>query len=393
MFILDFLRYTRGYVTFTASGVFTERFLNLCARDHIAIWDGRKSGDTYTGCVMAGQYRRLRVHAKKTGVKLRLSKKQGMPFKRRKYRKRKGLLIGLAFFSAFLFIMSRFIWRIDVRGEGTVPESTIISALESIGITPGTLRSSIDVRDSERRAMLLLHDLSWVALNIEGSAIYVEYSKSTSPPPVIDPGSPCNVIAAASGQIIKLNVYDGQALVSEGDTVLKGDLIVSGITKDRYGQNLFKHAQAQALARVIHTIEIAVPLEQTEYIETGVAKSRTYLSVMGFEIPLFLPFKIPPPYHVNRSQKAVTAFSIGTPLTILREEYTLMEEVPVTLTNEEARGQALLELAAAEKSELGSAKIHERNTGVEIKNGHYILRAEYICDMDIAAKQAILVGE
>ncbi|MDR2932224.1 MAG: sporulation protein YqfD [Oscillospiraceae bacterium] len=385
------MRYSRGYVVFTAAGDFVERFLNLAARDRIAIWDGHKTGDTYTGATDIKSYRKLRKHAKNAGVRLRISQKEGVPFQRYRYRKRKGLLVGLAIFAAFLFIMSRFIWRVEVSSTGGVPESTIVRALENIGVRPGVPRASIDVRDSERRALLLLHDLSWIALNIEGSIVHVEYSQSVAPPDMIDPNAPCNIIASASGQINALNIYDGQPLVALGDTVMKGDVIVSGITQDRLGQSLFRHAQAQVIARVTHTIEIEVPMQQTRYIETGDERGRNYLGVMGFEIPLFLPFKIPHPYHVERVREPVTLFSLETPVWTLRERYILMEEVPVTLSKEEARKQALLELAATEKVALEGAEIYDKKMGVTTQDGHYILHVEYDCAMDIAEEQEILL--
>ena len=391
MFILSFFRYISGYVRFTAYGGFLERFLNLCAKDHIFIWDGRRSGEVFTGYTSAKNYSRLRRHAKKAGVKLKLGEKHGVPFTRRKYRKRKGLLIGLVVFVAALLSMSRFIWRIEVNG-GDIPESYIISALESIDIHPGKLRSSIQVRDSERRALLLIHDISWIALNVEGSTVYVEYSKSTPSPKMIAPSTPCNIIASASGQITSLDVFDGQPLVTEGHTVMAGDIIVSGITRDKKEQNVFVHARAKAIARTIFTTEIEIPFNQTEYIETGKKTSRFYLHAMGFEIPLFLPLKLPRPYYAERTDEPVNIFGFMSPFRLLSEEYTFVEEVPVLLDNEQARKQALLELASIEKIKLDGAKILEKNVNISTTSDIYTLTATYDCEMNIAQTQEIIVG-
>lgn len=269
MFILNFIRYLRGYVWFEVQGAFVERFLNLTARSHIAVWQGRKRGDTYTGCVAARDYHRLRTHAKKTGVRMRIVQKRGAPFQRRRYRKRTGLLVGLLLFFGFVFGMSQFIWRIEVQGNTRVDEVAILQALESLGITSGTARRRIDVREAERRMLLLVPDLSWVALNIDGSAIDVKVSESILPPPMIDPQLPCNVVAKEAGQILSMNVYDGQALVAIGDTVLPGDIIVSGITQDERHQSLFRHARADVVAQTVQTLEVSVPLAQTRYEAAG----------------------------------------------------------------------------------------------------------------------------
>lgn len=391
MLLLDFGRYLRGYVRFTAKGPFVERFLNLAAKNRIPIWDGRKSGDTYTGCVDIKGYKQLRRHAKKARVQMRIVEKQGVPFKRYKYRHRHGLAAGAALFALFVFIMSLFIWRIEVGGNDTVPETKILQVLDSLSIRPGILRGSIDVRASENRALLLLHELSWIAINIEGSTIHVEVKESVATPEIIDPKKPCNIVAGADGQILALHTYDGQALVQVGDTVMKGDVIVSGVTQDRLGQNRFRHAQAQAIARTDYRIEIPVPLSQTSYTETGKVRRRNFLDIMGFDLPLFLPFPIPQPYYVQREENPVTLFSLGTPLTLLKEDYILMEGTPILLTEEEAQKQALAELAQAEELQLSKAEVHSRSLTAAVLDGVYILRADYQVSMDIAVENEILL--
>lgn len=393
MFLIRLLRYLRGYVWFEARGVFVERFLNLVARDRIAVWSGRKRGEVYTGCIAAHNYRRLRTHARKTKVKLRITQKVGAGFQRRKYRKRTGLFIGLALFVVFLMGMSQFIWRIEIGGNERVDEIDVLQALEALGIEPGTWRSSIDVRDCERKMLLLLPELSWAALNIDGSALRVEVSESTKPPKVILDSAPCNIVAGEAGQILSMYVYDGQAMVQIGDTVLPGDMIVSGITQDSRGMSLFRHAQAQVIAQVQLNLEVSVPLAQTHYIETGKIMKRGYLQLFTGEIPIFLPWSIPAPYRVNRTTTPLRMFSLELPLSWLGEEYILMEEVPVTLTEAEAKKEAMAELGNLQKARLGDAEILEREISSALEGDHFVMKAHYICNMDIAEEREILIGE
>lgn len=393
MFLLKFIRYLRGYVKFRVQGTFIERFLNLAARDRIPIWDGVKRGDIYTGKTIAGAYRKLRRHAKKTSVRMRVVEKHGAPFTRRKYRKRTGLLVGFGIFLGFIFLMSRFIWRVEVSGNERVSESTIIAALENIGVTPGRLRSSIDVRGAERRALLALDDLSWIALNIRGSAVHVAVRESEPPPMMIDPKTPCNVVAARSGQIVSMIVYDGQRVKTLGDSVLEGDIIVSGITQDRLGQNLFKHARAKIVARVQHRITVETPLVQNEFVETGEIRSRRFLHVFNWDLPLFWPRKIPQPYHVERDTRMLTVSGTELPLGILSEKYFLMREDAVTHTEAEAKLLALKELSLRQKVELEKAEILDKTANGSLKDGVFTITADYVCIMDIANEKQILKSE
>lgn len=393
MFLLKLLRYLRGYVKFSATGAFVERFLNLAARDRIPIWDGRKRGDSFTGNTIASEYRKLRRHARKTHVKIRVTEKNGAPFKRHQYRRRTGLLVGLGIFLAFVFLMSRFIWRIEVGGNESVSEGEIIAVLEHIGVTTGKLRSSIDVRGAERRALLALDDLSWIALNIKGSAVHVEVRESDKKPEMIDPDMPCNIIAARSGQITSMLVHNGQAVKVIGDTVLEGDMIVSGITEDRLGQNLFKHARAQVIARVQHRITVKTPLNQTKFVETGEVRYRRFVHVLGWDLPLFLPIKIPQPYHVEREKSMLTISGEELPCGILREKYTLMQEVPVKYTEAEAKQLALNELSFRQRLELDGAEIIEQTSVGALENDSFVLVTDFVCTMDVAKEKQILKSE
>ncbi len=393
MFILNLLRFLRGYVRFVVKGIFVERFLNLAARDRIPIWGGNKRVDEFTGFTLASEYHKLRRHAKKSNVRMHVVEKNGAPFTRHKYRKRVGLLVGLGIFFVFMFIMSRFIWRIEVFGNNRVSESSIVAALEEIGVTPGKLRSSIDVRAAERRALLKLDDLAWIALNFDGSAVHVIVRESDALPPMIDPDTPCNVVALRSGQITSMLVYNGQAVKMIGDTVLEGDVIVSGITQDRVGQNLFKHARAQVMARVQHQIIVKTPLVQNKYVETGEVRYRRFLHVFGWDLPLFWPRKIPQPYHAEREKNMVFISGAELPIGILREKYTLMREEPVTYTEIEAKKLALNELAARQKAELGGAAILDKTAVGKLNDDNFTLIVDYVCQMDVAKEKEILKSE
>lgn len=393
MFFVHLMRYIRGYVDFLVQGEFVERFLNLAARHRVPIWDGHKRGDSFTGKTIAGQYKKLRVHAKKAGVLMRVTGKHGAPFTRRKYRRRTGLLIGAGIFIAFVFITSRFIWRVEVSGNELVSERQIISELEELGVTPGKLRSSINVRGVERRALLKLDGLSWLAVNIRGSAVYVVVREREPQPVMIDPDMPCNVVASRSGQIIELVAYSGQKLKAVGDTALEGDILVSGITEDRHGQNLFKHARAKVTARVQHQIIVDVPLEQTHYVETGIVKSRSFLHVFEWDIPLFWPSKIPQPYRVEREKSMLKAGVAELPVGILSEKYVLMREDPIVYTESEARIIALKELNAKQKLELEGAEVIDKTATGKLRDGVFTITADYVCIMDIAEEREILKSE
>lgn len=138
MFLIALIRYIRGYVRFSVRGMYVERFLNFLARERIVIWGAKRREDCLSACVAAARYPQLRPLARKAGVKLRLMEKRGLPFQRKKLSRRRGLVVGLGFFILFLFIMSRFIWSIQVNVQEKVPPSESFPFWKSWGSSPAS---------------------------------------------------------------------------------------------------------------------------------------------------------------------------------------------------------------------------------------------------------------
>ena len=135
----------------------------------------------------------------------------------------------------------------------------------------------------ERKTLLELKELSWIAVNITGSTVTVEVNERILPPDMyLDNDKACNIVARYTGQIHSMDIYDGQSDLQVGDTVLEGDLIVSGIVEDGKGQTRFVHARADIKAYTDYEIKIEVPLQQVKRIPTGETSTKKYLKILTF---------------------------------------------------------------------------------------------------------------
>lgn len=88
MFIIRLLRFLLGYVKFEATGVFCERFINLCSYNGIKIWGIIKKQEKICAYILARDYKKLRRIAKKTLMHPRVTRRYGLPFILRKFRAR-----------------------------------------------------------------------------------------------------------------------------------------------------------------------------------------------------------------------------------------------------------------------------------------------------------------
>lgn len=394
MFIIRFIRAFRGYVRFSATGVFLERFLNMAVHNRINIWDIEKNGTVLSACTDISSYKRLRPYAKKTSVRLRVRERHGLPFRLYRYKKRVGIMAGVAFFVLFLCAMGQFIWKIEIIGNSVVTSSEIMSVVSGFGLKTGTFKANINVRATERATLLSLQRLSWIAINIDGSTATIEVRERIMPPQMYPENDrACNIVAAKTGLITYMEVYEGQSLCKVGDTVKAGDIIISGIIEDKKQQDSYKHARGKIIAQVDLEIISEQPMIISEKLRTGEKKTRRYLRIFGVDMPLFIyyPFKIA--YDLQRKTDEIKIGKIELPFFLLTEQYDFYITKKRRLTTQQAHNEAQKKLTEKEKSIIGNGKIINTQQSESLNGDMYKLTTKYLCNIDIAKEQEILKNE
>ena len=382
MFLSAF-RYLFGSGRFQVWGNFPERFINICAHRGLPVWGVSRSGGRFTACTRARSYRSLRPCAKKAGVRLRILRKRGLPFVLHRYRWRWGLAVGAVCFVALLMVLGNFIWTIDLRGHTTLDNRLLLENLAELGVRPGSYRPALDARDIERQMMLRVDKIGWIAVNLRGSAAHVQIKERVLPPAIIDNDTPTNVVATADGQIIRMEVYSGQPLLKKGDTVMKGDVIVSGMVEEKDGDIQLVHARAKVMAEVVHLLRVEVPYEQTRYDLCGLTR-RYALDAFGFEMPLWIGRPPKQPYKLEKAAAQPNIIGFQLPISLVTRQYFMLEEVGHTFTPAMAMVEAQRQLAMLEKVQLAGRQVLGSTVTADEKEDRLTLTASYRVLEDIA---------
>jgi len=231
MLLIRFLRFLRGYICFTAADGFPERFLNLCNRAGAAIWDVQWRGGAMLGKTDPRGFRLIQPCAEPAGITLQVNKRVGLPFFLRKYRRRAGLLIGLALCIAGLSVLSGMVWTIGVTGNEAVPTEEILHIMAAHGVKPGAWRKGLDSREISDAARRELPGVAWLALNLRGSSAVVEV-REILPRDEPAPDAPRDIVAAKAGQLKILEIYAGSAHARPGEAVPAGALLAGGLVRN-----------------------------------------------------------------------------------------------------------------------------------------------------------------
>ncbi len=284
--MLWILRFICGYLIIEIKGEYFERILNLSAANRISIWNLRCERNRITGCISIKGFKKLRIIRRKTGVKIKILKRSGIPFIAERYKNRLGFAMGTVIFFAVLKLMSSFIWTINVEGNINTSSKDIIRACREIGIHEGKMICKIDPQFDAQKLLLKDDRLSWASLNIEGCVLNVnvtEVKKNTQK----DHSQPSNLKANCDGIVEKIEVTSGNVVVKVGDTVGKGDLLVSGIIESM-DSTVFVRSAGTITAQTEHTFTKTGRFCDTLNKKTGKIVKHTVIDFFGLKIPLYV---------------------------------------------------------------------------------------------------------
>lgn len=390
MLSLKMIRWVLGYVRFSVIGGSPERFFNYCARAGIVFWDmtGRRDSGA---CVVCSKYRTLRSFARRAGCRLRVRERHGFPFFFRRTRRHRGILYGAIAFAIILVLLSMHVWCIDVTGNTTLDSRVLLSALSDNGLYPGARISSIQTKSLEQKLMLMFPKIRWMTINTQGCKMQVCIQEKTDQPEIEQKTGVCNVKAAKTGQIVAIRVYAGTAKVKTGDAVVKGQLLVSGVVEDEFGESMLVHASAEIIAETIHSCDIRIPLMQSEREPTGSHVMRKSLQLFGANLPLTFVGKPKGDYDVSGTQTDIKLFGTLLPVSLYKENWVGMRTVPVRLTEQQALEQAKEKLSDYEEKLSKDTKILAVSTSHRIENDTFIYSVTLKCEENIAEKSEILI--
>lgn len=383
------IRYLHGYVDLVLFGPDMESFINFCAKNEIVIISYEKNGYSLLGKFFTKDYKKIKRYCVKNGIDAKIKKKHGIIFDFRKNIKNIGFVAGMIFIICFLYFMNLFIWEINVIGNKKIETKTIMDCAKEVGLVTGTLSGKHFVQDMEWYILRENPGLASVEINIQGSVANILVNEtSESPEMVSDDDIPVNLIASKYGVIRKINVFDGQPSVKEGDAVFKGDLLVSAVYEDRHNKLTLKHARAEVIAETDFGIDIEFPLEEKIFKKDGLKNKIYEIIILGKRICFGNHEKFSA-FPSEKIEEKLNFFWIELPINLITTRYFNVKENTVTYNFEQGRSKAFELLEAKEKELMAETEILSRKTEEKIKNGKYIINADYIVLMDIGEEQPI----
>lgn len=239
--MLHWIQYIKGYVSIKVWGYSTERFLNLCGNHDILVWDIENHGDYYTMKVSVKGFFALKTLLKKTGTRASVLERYGLPFFVPRIKRRKIFVIGLVVCLLFWMLTTRFIWDIKITGNYSLTEDILMDYLNNQNVHTAMKKSDLQIEELERNLREEYDIITWASLKVDGTTLIIQIRENEMPEydtavgneqdgayPDDDMRSGKDIVATKDGTIVYMITRKGVPQVALGDSVEKGQLLVSG---------------------------------------------------------------------------------------------------------------------------------------------------------------------
>lgn len=285
--MIAFLKYLKGYVQIKVWGFSPERFMNLCSNKNILLWDIRKEGETYYMCISLQGFFKLRPIVKKTGTRVAILKRCGLPFFIPKVFARKIFVLGLFAAVAFWIWSSMYIWDITIEGNNAITEDMMSDFLERQNVKVGMAKKNLDIGSLEKEIRREFNIVTWTSAKQEGTKLSITIKENSAflgqeEKENYPYGS--NIVADCSGIITSMIVRAGVPKVTIGQEVVEGDILVSGsvpVFNEDATIRKYQYTKADADIYLQHTIPIKeeLPFVYEEKVYTGREKKKYHVQV------------------------------------------------------------------------------------------------------------------
>jgi similar to stage IV sporulation protein len=388
-----FFSWLQGYVRIQLRGSECALLLNQLIEKRFLIWDIRVNPDNRMELqISIRDFFKLRPLLKRTGCRLHVLEKHGLPFFMGKMAGRKFFFAGLAGFVISIYMLTSLVWQVTIEGNERISDDTVLRAASQQGIHRFQLKFRLPAADTLARNLQgLLPDTAWVGVDIRGTHITIKIVEATVPdkPPLMNPR---NLVASKNALVTEILADKGRPLVKPNTYVRKGDVLISGIIGSDENSQIVV-AQGSVKGLVWYTSAIEVPLMRTYKVYSGESLNRSYLvlgsralQLTGYGKQNYTQFETLP------DRKSLQWRNYTLPIGWLHEKVMEVRLVQEPVRPEEAKSSGLeharakLLAAAGKESRITNEKILHEKT----ENGKVYMEVHFEVEELIMEEQPIV---
>jgi len=286
--MINIYRFIKGVYNIKLSGEHSQRVLNRALMKKIYITDVKKISDNnFELCVSKTGLQIIKDIAEESNVTVQTLNYRGISKIFSNMKKRWMFIYASVTAIVCVLFSSSFIWEIDVPEVDYIKKEDIIATLKEYGIKEGALRKTIDYKVISNALITKYESLIWANVELSGTRIKVSLVPRTPTPQMIPFGVPNDIIAKKDGVITGIIAENGEKKVKVGDTVIKGQVLISGIVPSTAVGTRYVHSKGKITAKTWTEKEKEQKLYKYEKEFTGNQIKKAEIELPFVKIPLY----------------------------------------------------------------------------------------------------------
>ena len=281
--------FSRHYKSIIIEGNNLERFVNICLINRLHLRKIKIISENKVSLdIRKADFMRLQELA---GGRYRITSvaDRGHFHRLKSLLQKKSLMAGLVIFTGILFYQSLFVSEIEVMGYESISEQALIKSMESAGLYEGC-RKNVELEKVKLHLYDEFDNIAWIGIKYKGNLAQVTIAETEYlyEKAIVAKAKPCNIVAAKSGYINRVDPEEGIRVVNNGEYVKEGEVIISGevpLEKIAYEEDApenpvtYVHAQGTADAKV--PVRLTYCIEANETVKNKTGRKMLMLSVNG----------------------------------------------------------------------------------------------------------------
>lgn len=266
-----------------------ERFINLCAKNNIRLEEIHRTDEYVYAAAPGFCESRIKELAGKADAEVKVIKKSGLLYSFIHYRNRIVFFLMPLMFITVLFILSRYIWSVEITGNRFITNDILYNYLELQGWSYGCPISGMAPEQMEWQLREDFPVITWVNVVIKGTCLRIDIKENEygagGQSANADSTSPRygNIVAGEQGTVASIITRTGIPQCQEGDEVSPGQILVSGEIPiyNNTGDTIISYRYVEADADIMLQYSISYldfePYEISVKEYTGIEKESFYI--------------------------------------------------------------------------------------------------------------------
>ena len=222
--------YADGYVRIKIWGSGVERFLVMCSRKKMSLWDIEAQGKFIFVNMKLKDFMNCRKLARKAGIRAVVVERHGLPFFMPKLVRRSFMIVGFVLFLLVWFVSTNMLLHIRLEGNYSISEDVFKDFLKEQGVYVGMWKKDIPLEELEKEIRKEFDLVTWTSGKLDGTVLIISMKENEKLVAEENekPAYGSSIYATADGIISSIYVRNGVPMVKKGAEVKKGDLLVDG---------------------------------------------------------------------------------------------------------------------------------------------------------------------